>query len=63
MTRKDYLELAYALRRARPQILHLNIDHVTRRTWYNAVTEIAKVCEKKGKFDARLFFDNAGVPD
>lgn len=61
VTRKDYLELAYALKRARPQNMYTNVE--ARQTWYDCCTEISKVLSKSGGFDSKQFFDNAGVPD
>lgn len=64
MTRKDYLALAHALRKARPPVIagtNVIPDDKSRKIWYDTVTEIAKVCDRGGRFDAKMFFNNAGA--
>jgi hypothetical protein len=67
MTRKHFRALAEALRACRPDVIpgtNVIPDDTARKVWYQACSEVSKVCARENSlFNASKFFDACGVPD
>jgi hypothetical protein len=62
VTRKDFLFLADALKRARPALPWTGLRAHLYEGWEAAVRQIAfDIHEQTEKFDVQMFFKNAGV--